>query len=142
MSYLCRRTYPVNKEFFTRELAYLKQHNIYWWLTMKAYGKDDPPPSDNSTKGSSTSLKYYKKVLSYFMPNCCMVWNELTKTGNTTRSEDVNDLIGAVILKEVQKQGKQLQADQAFERPEVEQAMQILLSISDFLKRRKYTAMF
>eukprot|EP00957_Ditylum_brightwellii_P188400 14342508-Ditylum_brightwellii.AAC.1 len=76
------------------------------------------------------------------MPNCRMVWNELTKAGNPTWSEDVNDLIGAVILKDVWKQGKPLQANQAFERPEVEQAMQILLFFSDFLKRRKYTAMF
>eukprot|EP00957_Ditylum_brightwellii_P154311 11742929-Ditylum_brightwellii.AAC.1 len=75
------------------------------------------------------------------MPNCCMVWNEPTKSQNTTRSEDVNDLIGAVILKEVQKQGKPLQGDQSFESPEVEQAMEILLSFPNFLKRRKYTAM-
>eukprot|EP00957_Ditylum_brightwellii_P029733 2248368-Ditylum_brightwellii.AAC.1 len=59
-----------------------------------------PPSTNNPTKGHSTSLTYYKKALLYFMPNCCMVWNELTKTGNSTRSEDVNDLIGAVILKE------------------------------------------
>eukprot|EP00957_Ditylum_brightwellii_P068689 5214181-Ditylum_brightwellii.AAC.1 len=107
---------------------------------MKAYGKDDPSPSNDPTKGHSTFLKYYKKSLSYFMPNHHMVWNELTKAGNPTRSEDINDLIEAVILKEFQKQGKQSRDNQAFERPEVEQSMQILLSFSNFLKRRKYTA--
>eukprot|EP00957_Ditylum_brightwellii_P129707 9894429-Ditylum_brightwellii.AAC.1 len=111
MSYLCRRTYPSNKEFSTRELDCLKPHNIYQWLAMKAYGKDDPSPSNNPTKGRSTSLKYYKKALSYFMPNCHMVWNELMKARNPTRSEDVNDLIGAVILEEVQKQRKPSQVD-------------------------------
>eukprot|EP00957_Ditylum_brightwellii_P080313 6108388-Ditylum_brightwellii.AAC.1 len=58
------------------------------------------PPSDNPTEGGNTSLKYYKNASSCFMPNCHMVWNELTKAGNPHRSEDVNDLIGAVILKE------------------------------------------
>eukprot|EP00957_Ditylum_brightwellii_P183913 14008646-Ditylum_brightwellii.AAC.1 len=142
MSYLCKRTYSANKEFSTRELDCLKPHDIYQWLAMKAYGKAYPSPSNNPTEGCNTSLKYYKKALSYFMPNCRMVRNELTMAGNPIRSEDANDLIGAVILKEVWKQGKPSQANKAFERPEVEQAMQIFLSFSDFLKRRKYTAIF
>eukprot|EP00957_Ditylum_brightwellii_P160694 12233802-Ditylum_brightwellii.AAC.1 len=121
MSYLHRRIYPANKEFSTRELFCIKPHNIYQWLTIKAYGKDDPSPSNNLIKGCSISLKYYKKALSHFMHNYHMVWNELTKAGNPTRSEYVNDLVGADILKEVQKQGKLLHVDNSFERPEVEQ---------------------
>eukprot|EP00957_Ditylum_brightwellii_P190660 14514246-Ditylum_brightwellii.AAC.1 len=69
MSYLYKRIYPANKEFSTIELSCLKLHDIYWWLAMKAYGKDDPSPTGNPTNGYSISLKYYKKTLSYFMPN-------------------------------------------------------------------------
>ena len=71
MSYFRIRTYPADKEFSIRELACLKPHNIYRWLAMKAYGKDDLSPSNNPTEGCSISLKYYKKALSYFMPNHC-----------------------------------------------------------------------
>eukprot|EP00957_Ditylum_brightwellii_P106088 8092094-Ditylum_brightwellii.AAC.1 len=109
---------------------------------MKIYGKDDLSPINNPTKGCNTSLKYYIMTLSYLMPNHQMVWNELMKVGNPTNSKDVNDLIGVVILKEIWKQGQPLYSDQSFEEPDVEQAMQILLSFPDFLKRRKYATMF
>eukprot|EP00957_Ditylum_brightwellii_P124624 9497846-Ditylum_brightwellii.AAC.1 len=61
MLYLCKRIYPTNKKFSTRELACLKPHGIYRWLAMKAYGKDEPSISKNPTKGRSTSQKYYKR---------------------------------------------------------------------------------
>eukprot|EP00957_Ditylum_brightwellii_P098460 7501439-Ditylum_brightwellii.AAC.1 len=69
-------------------------------MAWKVYGTDDPSPHNNPTEGRSTSLKDYKKATSFYMPNCRIQWNEVTKAGNPTKSEDINDLIQAVIAKE------------------------------------------
>eukprot|EP00957_Ditylum_brightwellii_P177903 13550625-Ditylum_brightwellii.AAC.1 len=90
-------------------------HDIYCWMAWKVYGTDDPSPDDNPTEGHSSCLKYYKKAISFYMPNHRMQWNEITKVGNPTRSEDINDLIQAVIAKEYCKQDKPSRADCGFE---------------------------
>ena len=41
-------------------------------------------------------LDYYKKALSYYMPNKLFGWNAISKTGNPTRSIPVNELIKRV----------------------------------------------
>eukprot|EP00957_Ditylum_brightwellii_P102215 7792239-Ditylum_brightwellii.AAC.1 len=69
-------------------------------MAWKVYGTDDPSPHNNPTEGCSTSLKYYKKDISFYMPNHRMQLNEVTKAGSPTRSDDINDLIQAVIAKE------------------------------------------
>eukprot|EP00957_Ditylum_brightwellii_P022336 1685721-Ditylum_brightwellii.AAC.1 len=43
--------------------------------------------------------------------------------------------------KEVRKQGKPTQADRPFEKPEFEQAMEILFSFPDFDCKCRYTTM-
>jgi hypothetical protein len=60
------------------------------------YGFPEPGPDDNPTLGQSSSLEYYKKALSYYMPNRLIRWNAISKTGNPTRSIPVNELIKAV----------------------------------------------
>eukprot|EP00957_Ditylum_brightwellii_P157845 12014942-Ditylum_brightwellii.AAC.1 len=84
MSYLCNRPYPDANEFSIEELERLTPHDIYHWMAWKAYGTDDPSPDSNPTKGHSSSLKYYKKAISFYMPNHRMQWNELTKVGILT----------------------------------------------------------
>eukprot|EP00957_Ditylum_brightwellii_P189434 14418576-Ditylum_brightwellii.AAC.1 len=64
------------------------------------YGKDNLSLEDNPTFGQSSSLEYYKKALSFFMPCQLEVWNVTTKSSNPTRSVDVNNLIKAVRKKE------------------------------------------
>eukprot|EP00957_Ditylum_brightwellii_P148668 11318730-Ditylum_brightwellii.AAC.1 len=71
-----------------------------------------------------------------------MQWNDVTKTGNPTRSEDINDLIQAVIAKECRKQGKHSRADHGFERSEMEQAFLILQSFPNLPTKRKFPVMF
>jgi hypothetical protein len=65
----------------------------------------DPAPSDNPTHGRCSSLEYYKKALSYFMPNRHNEWDEVTLRGNPTKSQEVLDVIKAVKKKEVLRQG-------------------------------------
>ena len=73
---------------------------------MKCYGQPEPPPDVNPTVGRSSSLAFYKKAVSYFMPNRLLQWNVQSADENPTKSGAVNDLIRTVTYKEVRKQGK------------------------------------
>eukprot|EP00957_Ditylum_brightwellii_P051911 3937539-Ditylum_brightwellii.AAC.1 len=142
MSYLCNRSYPENHEFSTHDLERLIPHDIYQWMIFKVHRTDDPAPDNNLTVGHSSSLKYYKKAISYYIPNCRMQWNEISKVGNPTRSEDVNDLVQAVTVKEVRKQSRSSRADHGFEQTEMEQAFLIFQPFHYFPTKRKFSAMF
>ena len=73
---------------------------------LKVFDQPDPSQDDNPTLGQSTSLKYYKKAIPFFMPNRLATWNVLNKSGNPTRSQIIIDLIKAVRKKEVRRLGK------------------------------------
>jgi len=66
------------------------------FFELKAFGVADPPPKTTPTECRSSSLQFYKKAISYYMPNRLVAWNSLRNTGNPTRSLDVNDLIKKV----------------------------------------------
>ena len=110
--------YADDHEFTVQELSGLKPEDIYKWMAMKAYHMEDPGPDDQPLYGRASSLEYYKKAISYFMPNRIMSWNELQHVGNPTRSADVNDLITAVKKKQVRGLGAPSKADRAFEKGE------------------------
>ena len=73
--------------------------------------------------GEHHRLNYYKKALSYYMPNKLFGWNAISKTGNPTRSIPVNELIKRVKKKEVRKQGRRSSARRPFEPAEFEQTL-------------------
>eukprot|EP00957_Ditylum_brightwellii_P184743 14070842-Ditylum_brightwellii.AAC.1 len=117
ISFLHGSLYPKDKQFTTQELSRLQPHDIFRWMAMKVYDINNPNDQDHPTEGWPTLLKYYKKAQSYFMPNCCMQWNKISKCGNPSRSNEVNNLISVVMKKEVKKLGKATQADRPFEKP-------------------------
>jgi hypothetical protein len=134
--------YAKDHEFPIATLAVVKPLDIYRWMCLKVFQDPNPGPEDNPTHGRSSSLMYYKKAISYFMPNRLMAWNELTMAGNPTRSVSVNDLIKAVKKKEVRKQGKASKADRALEKSEFEQMIRMLESLADDSMRYMYPTMF
>jgi hypothetical protein len=85
---------------------------------------------------------YYKKAISYFMPNRLMAWNnKLSLAGNPTRYVAVNDLVKAVKKMEIWK-GKASKADRAMEKGEFEQMKRILESFDDDSPCYMYPTMF
>jgi hypothetical protein len=89
----------------------------------------DQTPEDNPTHGRASSLMYYKKAISYFMPNKLTPWNAISRKGNPTRSIDVYDLIKAAKKKEVRKQGTPSNADRPLEEQEFNQLITTLVSL-------------
>jgi hypothetical protein len=55
------------------------------WFHRKTYGQPDSPTGHNLPPiARSNSLNYWKKALSFYMPNRLMVWDEINKRGNST----------------------------------------------------------
>jgi hypothetical protein len=75
-------------------------------MEFRAYGVENPPDHMNPIHARSTSVEFWKKAISYYMPNKLMAWNALVQQGNPTRSIEVNELIKKMKKKEVRKQGK------------------------------------
>jgi len=76
-------------------------------------------------------LMFYKKALSYFMPNRLMHWNAQVGWGNPTKSSVVNDLIRATIALETAGRGKPSQARRDFQKEEFDQVVEICKGQSD-----------
>ena len=97
--------YPINKTYTKGELRALTPENVLHWMNVKTFGVADPPLDANPISARSNSLAFWKKAISFFMPNRLSVWTSGRNEGNPTRSIDVNNLIKRVKKKEVRKQG-------------------------------------
>jgi len=86
-------------------LLQITDQDVANYLTEKAFGKTDPGPQDMPIAGRSNTLKCIKKKLSIFMPRKNIVWDEVQKRGNPTRSVAVNEVINKVMRCEVRRQG-------------------------------------
>jgi hypothetical protein len=61
--------YAKDYKFSQRELAAITPNDLVRWMQKKVYGTEELGPDDNPTEGHSNSLLYWKKAISFFMPN-------------------------------------------------------------------------
>jgi hypothetical protein len=127
--------YPRETVFEQDVLVAIKPRDIERWMCKKAYGVTDPGLDDHPIHGRSSSLEFYKKALSYFMPNKRMGWNEVTQAGNPTKSSEIIDRIKKVKKEEVRKTGKKSSARRPLEHREFKQSLAILERDPDPIKR-------
>jgi hypothetical protein len=97
--------HDCDHDFSLVELAPLTPVDIKRWMSVEAYGAPEPGPDANPTHGRATSVLFWKKAISFFMPNKLTTWNAISGEGNPTRYIEVNELIKKVKKKEVRKQG-------------------------------------
>ena len=116
MNYSFSTDHDKAYSFTQEELLALRPNHIRRYMCFKVYGVPDPGDGDNPMEGRSSSLEYYKKAISYFMPNKLIAWDAQLERGNPTRSVEVNELIKLVKKKEVRKQGKQSAARRPMEQ--------------------------
>ena len=110
--------------------------DVLRYLKFKAYGNADADlETDNPTEGRASSLEFYKKAISFFIPMRNATWNPQANVGNPTKSVDVNELIKTVKKREVRKLGRPSQARRELEEPEFLQTNQ-LLNNEDGVKKR------
>ena len=139
-------TYPSDKIFTKVELLQIIPREIYKWMCLKAYGKEDPGQEDNPTECRCSTLEYSKKALSYFMPNknaCWMVSADDPEKGmgNPTKSPLVNGLIKAVMSKETKGLGKDSKADRRFTDEECNQLVPMISAVGLPIQRLRHQAM-
>jgi hypothetical protein len=113
MTFTNGETYGDDHQFVQDELAPLTPDDVTRWLCEQAYGTTEPAPDANPTNARSASLMFWKKAISFFMPNKLMPWDAITGHGNPTRSIEVNEFIKKVKTKEVRKQGADSRARRA-----------------------------
>jgi hypothetical protein len=125
--------YAKDHQFVQDELAPLTPDDVARWMCQKAYGT--PEPDANPTQARSSSLEYWKKAISFYMPNVLMPWNAVSRQGNPTRSIEVNTLIKKVKKKEVRKEGVSSKAQRAVTHVEFRRMQSILREKNDEIRR-------
>jgi hypothetical protein len=126
MSYLNGHQYDKDYDFSQEELAPVKPIDLKKYFCYRAYGIAEPGPDDNPLFARSSSLAFWKKAISHFMPNKLMPWNAIAQVGNPTKSIEVNELIKAIKKKEVRKQGKASSARRALTHQEFLRMLELL----------------
>ena len=146
MEYKNKITYDADKTFTTTELLTLTPDDVKKWMAFRAFGLEDPSATDDPLNCRSTAIEYWKKAISYFMPNKHAPWtvdpqDPSKGTGNPTRSVDVNSLIRAVRRKETRHLGVPSNADRSFTREEFIQMVDLLSSDGHLINRLRHPAM-
>ena len=79
--------------FSQDQLAQITNQDIVRHFNCKAYGSASPDHDALPSLCGSSTLKFHKKAILYFMPQKHMVWDEMQGKGNPTKSEHVNKMI-------------------------------------------------
>ena len=111
------------------------------WLCVKCYGTEEPGPEDRPINCRSTSLEVYKKSVSWYMVNRIACWDRIHKSGNPTKSVEVNDLIKQVKREEVRKRGKPPSTKRALTQAEFQAILVYFFEQNDFQHRYRYSCM-
>ena len=103
MSYLDNQAYNKDEVFTEQRRQLITAEDVLKWLNFRCFGDPDPP-SDQNPDARHHSLEFWKKSISYFMPNSHMPWNEISRCGNPTRSRKIGELLKKVKKKQVRGQ--------------------------------------
>ena len=131
MSYHNGEDYTIDAEFTTEELVAITALDLARWFNYRAYGTPEPTDTDRPKHARKHSLYYWKKALSSFFPNRHHQWNELEKTGNPTKSQELNELINRVEKFETCGEGATSRARRPLKEAEFRSIMQSLRNKED-----------
>jgi hypothetical protein len=100
-SFLDGHKYHKDTVFSPDRLSAITADDIIKWMNLKAFGSINPSPDANPTGCHSSTILFWKKSISFFIPNKHHPWDSLLCRGNPTRSREVLDLIKYIKKKEV-----------------------------------------
>ena len=115
MSFIDGVQYPKTSTFSRDQLAAITAEQVAAFLNKKAFGTPVPGPDDRPHAMRASSLAFFKKAISQFMPLRSMPWDDINLCGNPTRSTAVNEVISKVKKFEVRQEGVSSQARRALE---------------------------
>jgi hypothetical protein len=105
MSFLDKREYNEATAFSQEQLAAVTDIDVYRYLANKAYGTPEHGQDNLPHKCCSSTIKYHKKAISQYMPQQNMVWDDVQKEGNSTKSQAILGLIKEIERHEVRGTG-------------------------------------
>ena len=128
MTYTHERDPPYNKDynFSLEQLSAIVPGDVVNYFNYRAYGVETPGDEDRPVHARSNAVKFWKKALSFFMPNRHMQWNNISNVGNPTRSTAVNELIKKIKKFEVRRQGAPPKARRSYTKNEFAHTQNIL----------------
>jgi hypothetical protein len=85
--------YRRDRQYTKGELRALTPDGIVRWMNLKTFGIPDTPIDANPMFAHSNTLVFWRKAISFFMPDCLALWVSGCSKGNPTWSIDVNNLI-------------------------------------------------
>ena len=114
LSFLDNVQYSKETIFTKERLSEIKPYDLMRFFNWKIFGSENPTAEQRlRPQLRSTCLEFWKKALSYYMPNRLMQWNEIAEVGNPTRCLAVNNLIKSMKKSEVKNLGVEPQARRA-----------------------------
>lgn len=135
MKYNDDMEYSDDHVFTPQDLGAVTAKDLVEYFNFRAYGTHTPTEDDRPINVRSSSLLYWKKAISYFMPNKNHQWNELTGRGNPTKSQELNDMIKKVKKFEVRGQGAPSRARRALKEHEFRSMQSELRSSDDYITK-------
>lgn len=112
--------------YTTEELIGITPSDIQRYLNKLAYNKETPGSEDRPVHCRANTLAFVKRSLSGYMPRRLVPWDPISKQGNPTRSEEVNNVIKAVKKSEVRHEGVLTSATRPIEYEELISLLKIL----------------
>ena len=67
------------------QLGSIQPSELRRFFTFKVFGKEEITDADDPKEGRASSIEFWKKSISYYMPNRLHAWNSLRLEGNPTR---------------------------------------------------------
>jgi hypothetical protein len=95
-------------------------------MNYKTFRTPFPGPDANPTGCRSSTILFWKKSISFFIPSKHHPWDSLTERGNPTRSGEILDLVKFVKKKQVRRQGVPSQAKRPLTMGEFRSVVQAL----------------
>jgi hypothetical protein len=110
--------YSIEREYTDDEKRQVTPEELVRWLNLQTFGVPNPGPDDESIRPlvRANTLAFWKKAISFYMPNRLHGWRSGSKDGNPTKSAEVNDFVKRIKKLEARKQG----ADSKSWRPMLE----------------------
>lgn len=102
--------YDVDRVYTDAEKRQVTPEELMRWLNIRAFGVADPPP-DTTVKPlvRANTIAFWKKAISFYMPDRLHGWRTGSNDGNPTKCAEVNDFIKYVKKLEARKQGAESQ---------------------------------
>ena len=126
-----QQEYGYEREYTDAELREVTPTELVRWLNMRTFGVTDPGPNTTIRPlVRANTLAFWKKAISFHMPDRLHGWRSGSNDGNPTKSAEMNDFIKRVKKLETRKQGAESQTRRPMQEIEFRQLHEVFKSSS------------